>query len=470
MTVLQKAKYYTMGDKAFYARVFAILLPLVIQNAITNIVSLLDNIMVGTIGTLQMSAVAIVNQLLTVFYLAIFGGYSGAGIFSAQYVGLGDVRGVRNCFRAKLYIGFFCLTVAFVVFLGFSESLISMYLADDTSAQDAASTMGFAIEYLDIMLIGIPAFALSQVYGSTLSEMGKTKVPMIASVSAILVNLFLNYVFIFGNEGFSFLPFAPLGTAGAAIATVVSRFVEAGIIITYVHTQSHKCPFIKGAYKSIKVPKELALGIVRRGTPVMVNEILWSSGMAAIMLCYAKRGLDVVAATNISGTVNNLFNVVMISMGSAIGIFIGHLLGANKIQEARVSVWRLLTLSVTLCTILGGIMALVAPYVPLIYETSDEVKSMATKLLYVVSCMMPFIAMMHGSYFAMRSGGKTMLTFTFDVGFVWCVAFPIAYLLATFTSLPIVPIFLCVQLVEVIKAFIAFCLVKSGIWIQNIVQ
>lgn len=470
MTTLRKIKHYTVGDRAFYSHVFSVLFPLVIQNTITNVVSLLDNVMVGAVGTLPMSAVAIVNQLLFIFNLAIWGGYAGAGIFSAQYAGSEDHDGVRYCFRMKVYTGILCLVTAFALFLGAAEPLISLYLAEGTSPEDALATMTYGKDYLNIMLIGLPAFAISQAYGGTLREMGETKVPMIASVAAIFVNLIFNYIFIFGNEGLHFLPFAPMGVAGAAIATVMSRYAEALIIGIYVHKNWEKHPFIKGAFRSFRVPKDLVKKILKKGSPLLVNEILWAMSMAAIMQCYSQRGLDVVAATNISTTVANLFNVVFLSMGNAISIILGHQLGNNEIENARVSAWRLLSFSIGCCIVLGGAMAAVAPFVPHIYNTSDTVKNMATNLLYVVSFMMPFHAFTHGCYFALRSGGKTGITFAFDSGFNWVFSFPLAFVLANFTGMPIVLMYLCVHLLELIKCVAGFILIKKGVWLHNIVN
>lgn len=468
MTKLQKLKHYTVGDKAFYRRVVTIVLPLVVQNTITNVVSLLDNVMVGAVGTLSMSAVAIVNQLLFIFNLAIWGGYSGAGIFSAQYAGSGDNDGVRHCFRAKLYIGLLALGAAFGVFLGLSTPLISAYLAKGTSAQDAATTLRLGKEYLNVMLVGLPAFALAQAYGGTLREMGQTKVPMIASVVAIFVNLVFNYIFIFGNQGLKFLPFAPMGVKGAAIATVISRYVEMVIIVTYLHKNAEKYPFIKGVYRSFKIPKTLTGNILKRGAPLLANEIMWSVGMAAILQCYAQRGLNVVAATNISNTVSNLFNVVFLSMGNAIAIILGHMLGANEMKKARVDVWRLLTISVVGCTLMGVLLMFLAPVVPNIYNTTDQVKSMATSLLHIVAVMLPFYAFAHGCYFALRSGGKTWITFFFDTGFTW-ISYAMAFTLAYFTSVPIIPMYFFVQLLETLKCVLGFILIKKGVWIHNIV-
>lgn len=459
-----------IGDKKFYSKVLVILIPIVIQNTVSNVVSLVDNIMVGAVGTLEMSAVAIVNQLLFIFYLCIFGGLAGAGIFAAQYAGANDNEGIRYCFRMKLYIAVLMSAIALAVFLIFPQNLVVMYLAEGTAEADAVKTLGFSQDYLFVMLLGLVPFAFSQVYGSTLRELGETKVPMIASVTAICVNLVFNYVLIFGNNGLPFLPFAPLGVIGAAAATVLSRFVEAAIIIIYVHKKADIYPFIKGVYKSPKIPTDLLFKIIRKGSPLLINEFFWSLGMAMLNQCYSLRGLEVVAATNISSTASNLFNVVFLSMGNAIAIMAGQHLGAGEKEKAKNTVWRLLFLSVVSCIILGLLLVAVAPFIPLLYNTSETVRDTATQLLYVVGALMPFYAFAHGTYFTLRSGGKTLITLVFDCGFTWGLAFPLAFCLSRFTGLPIIPMFLFVQLLDVLKCIIGFALVKKGVWINNIVE
>lgn len=230
------------GDRDFYAQVVAVVVPIIIQNTVSNVVSLLDNVMVGRVGTLQMSAVAIVNQLLFVFNLCIFGGLAGAGIFATQYAGAHDDKGVRDCFRVKWMIALSMLACALVVLIAFPKRLIGMYLAQETAQADAAATLGFGMDYLTVMLWGLLPFGVSQVYASTLREVGETRLPMFASVAAILVNLVFNYFLIFGKCGFP-----ELGVTGAAIATVLSRYVETAVIMVYTHMKSHHFGFIRGA-------------------------------------------------------------------------------------------------------------------------------------------------------------------------------------------------------------------------------
>jgi len=207
-------KHILIGDRAFYAMVLSILIPIIIQNAITNFVNLLDNIMVGQVGTEQMSGVSIANQLMFVFNLCIFGGISGAGIFSAQYHGADNQEGVRHCFRYKLYLSALLIGAALAVFLLRGEFLITRFLHDDSASGRIEITLSHGTRYLHVMLWGLLPFTLTQVYASTLRETGETRLPMFAGIAAVFVNLVFNYLLIFGHLGFP-----KLGVEGAAIAT-----------------------------------------------------------------------------------------------------------------------------------------------------------------------------------------------------------------------------------------------------------
>ena len=469
MTKGSALKNYLIGDRRFYSHVTAILIPIIIQNTITNVVSLLDNVMVGRIGTLEMSAVAIVNQLLFIFYICIFGSISGAGIFAAQYAGAGDHDGIRYCFRFKTYITIGILISAVTVFLVFPDKLISIYLAEGTPAQETQATLEFARRYLSVMLLGLLPFAVSQIYASTLREIGETTLPMIASVAAIFVNLILNYILIFGNEGLPALSFGPMGVTGAAIATVISRFAEMLIIIVIVGYKKKRFIFAQRLWSSTKIPIRLTANIIKKGTPLLINEFLWSLGTAMLLQCYSVRGLEAVAATNIMQTAANLFNVVFLSIGNAIAIMIGQQLGSGKTEEAKLSVWRLLSLTVMSCVVMGSVMLILAPFIPQLYNTTEQIQHTATELLDVVAVAMPLLGFSHSCYFILRSGGKTFITMLFDCVFMWGVSFTTAFVLANYTDIPLIPLYAIVQALELIKCIIGFILVKKGVWVNNMV-
>lgn len=455
-----------IGDKAFYRKVMVVAIPIIIQNGISNFVSLLDNIMVGQIGTIQMSGVSIVNQLMFVFNLCIFGASSGAGIFTAQFHGSRDHEGIRHTFRFKMLI---CLALSLAgigIFALAGEPLISLYLTGEGNPADAAETLRYGVDYLQVMLFGLIPFALCNAYASTLRETGQTMVPMVGGITAVGVNLVLNYVLIFGHFG------APaMGVKGAALATTISRYVELAIVAGWTHIHSKQNVFIQGAYRSVYIPQKLLSDIIRKGMPLLVNEFLWASGMAVMNQCYSTCSLDVVPAMNISSTLYNLGSVVYLSMGNAVGILMGQMLGAGKPEpEVRDSNRKLIAVSVTSGVVFGALMAAVSGLFPCIYNTTDQVRQLAARLICVSAVMMPFNSYTNAAYFTLRSGGQTMVTFLFDSCFVWAFCVPLALVLSRFTGIGILPLYFICQSTDFIKCAIGAYMIKKGKWIQNLAQ
>lgn len=454
-----------IGDRAFYRRLFTVMIPILVQNVITNFVSLLDNVMVGQVGTEPMSGVAIVNQLIFVFNLCIFGGLAGAGIFTAQFYGKADNEGVRNTMRMKFYIAIATLGLFVAVFILFGEQLINLFLHEGNEGLDLAAALNHGKAYMKVMLIQMLPFAVMQVYASTLRETGETMLPMKAGIIAVAVNLVFNYILIFGKLG------APaLGVEGAAIATVLARFTECFIVIGWTHRHREKNPFVDGLYSSMKIPGKLVREIIKLGTPLMLNELLWSSGMTVLNQCYSIRGLEVVSAMNICNTVADLFFCAFLSMGSTVSIMIGQLLGAGELERAVDEDKKLIAFAVVLCAGVGVVMAVLAPLIPEIYNTTGTVKELAKQLLLVNAAMMPVNAFTNSCYFTLRSGGKTIITFVFDCMFVWVLSIPVAFILSRFTSMSILPMFIIVEALNLIKCAIGFWLVKERKWVKNLVH
>lgn len=454
-----------IGDRNFYRHVGVVVLPIIVQNTLSNVVSLLDNVMVGQVGTLPMSGVAIVNQLLFVYYLAIFGSTAGAGIFGAQFFGRGDTEGVRYTFRFKLLVALALALGAIALFLGAGGSLIGSYIAAGTSPADAAATLNYAESYLRVMLVGLVPFAITQCYAGTLRESGQTVLPMKASMIAMAVNFVFNALLIFGLLG---LP--RLGVVGAAIATVLSRFVELVIVAVSAHRSVERYPFFRGVYLHFFIPGELARRIFFKSMPLLINELMWSMGQAVLLQCYSVRGIQVVAAMNICSTISQIFNEVFLSLGNATAIVVGQELGADRLTDARRTAWRMLTLSVVSCVVMGGLLALCAPLIPHIYNTEPPIRALATQLIWVVSMCMPLFGFANNAYFTLRSGGKTFATFLFDSCYTWVVSVPVAFCLSRFTALPIVPLYFLVNALDIVKCAIGFAMMKKGIWVRNIVK
>ena len=453
-----------IGDRAFYRRCLGVAVPIIIQNGITNFVSLLDNIMVGQVGTVPMSGVSIVNGILFVFNLCVFGASSGAGIFTAQFHGSQDHEGIRHTFRFKFFICLLISALGIGLFTFGGWFLIGLYLTGEGDAAMAEGAMEYGLQYLSVMVWGFLPFALTNTYSSTLRETGETFVPMAAGISAVFVNLILNYVLIFGHFG------APaMGVEGAALATVISRYAELAIVAVWTHSHREKNPFIVGAYRSAYIPGKLLKSIVIKGMPLLVNEFLWSSGMAIMNQCYSTCGLDVVPAMNISSTLFNLSSVVFLSMGNAVGIIMGQMLGAGHTEaEVRDTNRKLIAVSIASGVVFGGLMACFSGVFPKIYNTTDTVRHLAAWLICINACAMPFNSYTNATYFTLRSGGQTMVTFLFDSCFVWAVCVPLAYCLSRFTNLDIIPLFAICLSTDLLKCALGAWMLKQGKWIQNL--
>lgn len=454
-----------IGDKAFYRRAMAIALPIIAQNAITNFVSMLDNIMVGQLATAQISAVNIVNNnLLFIFMLCIWGGAAGAGIFTTQFHGSGDLEGIRYTFRYKNLVCLILCGAGISLFYFFADPLIGLYLKGEGDPALAADTLHYGRQYMHIMLIGLLPFGLTNTYAATLRECGKPVVPMVAGMIATGVNLLFNYILIFGHFG------APaMGVAGAAWATVLSRFVELGVVAAWTHLHPEENPYIRGIYKSFRIPTPLFKTITFKGMPLLINECAFAIGMAVVNQCYSVCSLDVVPALSIATTIYNLAAVVYRSFGNTVGIIIGQLLGAGRPEkEVRHTFDVLTALCIFSGSVFAGILAVCSGLFPMIYNTSDSVRSLASALILISAVAMPMQAYIFPVYFTLRAGGKTLITFLFDSGAIWAVSIPLAFILCNFTHLPVTVIYALCYTCDAIKCYIGSRIIRKGEWIQNL--
>ena len=455
-----------IGDRQFYRRTLSVAIPIIIQNGITNFVSLLDNIMVGQIGTMPMSGVSIVNQLLFIFNLCVFGASSGAGIFTAQFHGSGDHKGITHTFRFKVLACSLISLVGIGVFSLLDSRLIGLYLTGEGDPLAAREALLSAQDYLAVMLWGLVPFALSTAYAGTLRECGQTTVPMVAGICAVFVNLALNYCLIFGHFG---MP--AMGVRGAALATVISRYVELAVVAGWTHLHATQQKFIRGAYRSFYIPGKLLRGMITKGMPLMINEFFWSMGIATMNQAYSTCGLEVVPAMNISSVLFNLGSVAFMALGSSVGIIMGQMLGAGvKEAELRDTNRKLVALSVASGVFFGAVLAVVSPFFPRLYNAESSVRDLATALICITACAIPFNSYTNSAYFTLRSGGQTLVTFLFDSCFVWGICVPLAYCLSRFARLPIIPLYIICQSAELLKCTLGYIMIRQGKWIQNLTK
>lgn len=454
-----------IGEKQFFKNVLFMVIPMILQNLVTNFVSLIDNIMVGRIGTEQMNGVSIVNQYIFVFNITVFGAVAGPSIFGAQFFGKGDHEGQKYTVRYRLIAVTLITAIGAAIFRLFREPLINLFISKEDAPERIAETLKYGKEYMLYMLIGLVPFGIGQAYSSVVRECGETRIPMIGSMAAVVVNLFLDYALIFGKFGFP-----EMGVRGAAIATVAAKYIEALVVIVWTHANPEKNKYIVGVYRGFSIPRELVGKMLIKGLPLLFNEFLWAAGMSIIAQCYSVRGLDVVAARNISSTMTNLFGAIYIQLGACIGIIVGAKLGANKLKEARSTDNKLLFFSVAVTVVVAAIVIPFAEFFPELYKTTDEIRSLASYMIIVQALAMPLWAYTNACYFTLRSGGKTGITFLFDFGYTFLLMIPLAFVLAYFTDMDIRTLWAVVTFSEIIKVIIGYFMVKSDLWINNIVD
>lgn len=462
MKLKQILKSY-IGNKAFYKMALSIALPMIIQNTITNLVNMLDTMMVGSLGSEAVAAVGAVNQFVFIFNLATFGAVSGAGIFAAQYNGRGDNNGVRNTMRIKLVCCLLLGILGMGVLIAFGDPLIKGFL-NKSEEMDLALAIEYSKEYLAVIILGFIPFAISQAYASTLRETEQTKPPMVASLISVVTNFVLNGLLIFGLLGFP-----ALGVQGAAIATSISRFAEFAVLVIWTHSHKKKCPFIKNIYSKFHIPKALAKQVAIKGIPIWLNELFWSASVTALNFCYSNDRTEVLNALNISFSLQNLLSVSYFALSSSIAIMVGNLLGAGEFEKAKDTDRKLLAFSVFMGGCMMGIQLILSQFYPMIYtEVSDAERQLATYTMACFALTMPAAALATSTYYTIRSGGLAFVTMLFDSVYAWVIVIPVAALLSFVFKLDYKIMLPLVLVTENLKLLPGLILVHKGIWIKQI--
>lgn len=452
-------------SKDFYRKAAKISLPILAQGTLTYLIGFLDNIMVGQVGTEAMSGVAIGNQLHFVYYNCLMGIVAGGSVFGSQFYGKKDMEGFRESFRFRFLASLILSAFAFLLLLLFGENFISLFLHTQDSTVSSDITLQYGKRYLTILLLGMAPFAVTQVYASAMKDMGKTLIPMAASVAAILANTFLNYLLIFGKMG------APkLGVQGAAIATVISRFIELTIILLALCIQKSTFRILRNTFGKHPGSAALRKRILLKSLPLMINESFWSIGTSVMLQCYSFRGIHVVAGLNIATSIYNMFTVIYTSIGGTVAIMMGQLIGAGKMQEARASNKKLFWIAITASSMFSVMLFAAAPFIPQIYATTSAVQDLASQFMRILAVCLPISCFTHVAFFTIRAGGKALITFLYDSLNLWVINIPLAYCLTRYTSMPIVHIYFLCQTAEIVKLAAGYILVKKGVWLNNIVN
>lgn len=443
------------GDRYFYKKVYTVAIPIILQQFITAVVQLIDNIMVGNLGEVAISSVATVNQIFFVVILVTFGIVGGAGIFSAQYFGAKDFDKLKQTFRIKI-ISSVCISIIAILFITiFKKNLVGIFLDKNSE------TFAAGIEYLNIAIFTLLPLSISTSIGFTFREVAKPVIPMTTSIIAIITNTTLNYLLIFGNFGFP-----QLGVEGAAIATLIARIVELIALLYFV--RKHGLVFSTRLKELFSIKLDVVKSVVRKALPLTLNELLWSLGVASQFKGYALRGTEAVAGYQISYTVFQIAFVLFAGLSGAINVMVGNSLGANKLEEARDNAFKLIALGVQMAIFISLILLSSSNLILSLYDITEVTSKIVSYNMITLAIFFPLFVVSVGCFFTMRAGGDVKSTLIMDALFMWLVPVPLALILGYFTKLEIYEMFIIVQSTEILKVSIAVYYYRKGKWVKNL--
>lgn len=448
---------YLFNGKEFYLQLITIALPIIIQNLITSSLNMVDTVMIGQLGEVEIAAVGIANQYFFLFNLIIIGISSGCGVFIAQFWGQGDIKNIKKILVLGLLISITVSLLFTVLARFYPEQIMSIFNKNPQVIREG-------IIYLKEVSISYVFTAVSFCYMMASRSIGKTFFPMLVSGLALVCNTFLNYVLIFGYLG------APaLGVKGAAIATVIARLIEMLVLLSLIYL---RIDVLKACWRDLKeLSAEYAGKAFRTILPVVLNDSCWGLGFVVYSVVYGRIGTQAFTAVQITNTVQNLFTVVVFGMASAAAVMVGHRIGEGKEEEGEVYAWRFSALSLICGLLLGIMLATTAPSILLVFKISTEVYNSALHIMYITALFMPIrvfcIVQIIG---VLRGGGDVRFSFVAEAITMWCIGVPVAFLSAFVLCLPVEYVVTLVMLEELTKFIVIIVRLLSKQWIKNLVQ
>ncbi|MBO3360694.1 MATE family efflux transporter [Clostridium perfringens] len=444
-------------DKRFYRLLFSIALPIAVQNLITFMVSMVDTLMVGALGEIQLSAVSIANNLFFVLTILMFGLAGGSNIMISQYWGKGNVKTIHKIL-AIMYRVCLLITGIFIFIALFLPRYFMGIFTTDKAVID------FGASYLRIVCIGYLFYSITNCTIMMLRSVKTVSISIIVYTASLVVNSILNWIFIFGNLG------APeLGIRGAAIATVCARITEFSIVLVFMFIYERKIGL--KIEHLLKLDKEILKDYVGLCTPVLCNELLWAIGASMISVIVGRMGTEVVAANSINGVAHQFVTVFIFGMSNATAVIIGNTIGEGKKEKAKEYAYSIGIFSVVMGCISGLMILLIKPFVVNFYNVSYSTKLIAMEIMTVTSGIIVFQSL--ASNFMMgvlRGGGDAKFVLINDLIFMWLVAIPGGFFVAFVLELPVALVFLVIKCDEILKSLTSVYRVISGKWVNDVTK
>lgn len=449
--------YDFYNDKVYFSLLVKIAIPIAAQNAVSSSLNMVGSLIIGQKGTVAVAAVGLAGQIFFLLNLLLFGIGSGAAMFTAQLWGKRDIPDIRRVLCLALILGVSTAGVFFVLSEFFSTKILGIYTQDP-------AVIAVGSEYLRIYAWTFFFFAITFAFALTLRSIGDVKMPVVVSISALILNAILTYGFVFGKFGFP-----ELGVPGAAVALVIARAVECIALLSYTYIS--KSPAAATLYDFLRIDYHFLGKILVPVMPIIANEFLWSMGITTYYVIYARMGTDSLAAMNIVSTIDQLALVILFGITSATAVIVGNEIGSGEINVAFRYGGRSLGLGAILGLILGALVILISPSILSLYKVNQIVIELAQKTLIVLGCFLWLRSMnMINIVGILRAGGDTVFSLILDGGIIWVLGVPMAFFAAFVLDLPVYLVYLFVMSEEIAKWSIGLSRFYSRRWIHNLVQ
>ncbi len=444
-------------ESEFYSIFIRLAIPIAAQNLISSSLNLIDTVMVGRLGETELAATGIGNQIFLLLVLFLLGACGGGAIYTAQFWGKKDKANIKRILGLVLIISISAALLTFAGALIFPEQIISFFSKD-------TQVIYYGGKYLFAVSFSYVFFAISSAYGAVIRSTGEVKAPMYINIAAIAINTFLNYCLIYGNFGFP-----AYGVVGAAIATVIARFIEAVSLVSFVYMKKHA---VAGKLNELfSFSKKLVKDFSRTTSALVAKDMIWGIGMTIYMGIYARMGTEVVAAMNIYSTIRQVTFVAFIGMANACLVMVGNLIGAGDEAKAYKFAKKFLKLSFIAGIIIGLFLFIGTDLMLLPYKVSSEVLANSRGIIHVYAASMSIIGFnMVAVVGVLRSGGDTMYCLIMDTVAVYIIGLPLAYLFGLSLEMSVTVVMIAVTSQEIFKFILLYYRYRSKKWINNLVH
>jgi putative MATE family efflux protein len=445
----------------FYREALAIALPVMLQQFIMSMVSLIDNFMVAGLGDISMAAVNVANQINFIYIIIINTVCQAGGMYIAQFRGAGNEDGMKHAFRFKVIFAVIAAILYFMLCWIIPDKMIAM-MTMGNAAQEEIIAVGAV--YIKIVSFSLVPIAVSFAIGTSFREIARPKVPLVISAVATLINTFGNWVFIYGNLG------APrLEVTGAALTTIISRTIELAVFLVYAGTI--KAPFFVGITRLFNIHWNFFKEILVKSAMIFVSEISWVGSETIMTAMYNRRGgAEIVAGMAAGWTIANIFFLLFGGIWTVSAVLVGGSLGASKLDEARNRAEWIKSGAVIagiVIAILGAVFATLI--IPLVFSNlSAEARATCLGLDYVILIYLPFWGLLNAQFAISRAGGDAATGMYTDLSVNTLLFVPGAVLLSFLTSMPPVPMFALLKITDIVKIFVANFFLRKERWVKNI--